>query len=550
MEPRENPPGGEPGVTGRPSPPHGVEVGRLGKLSRDTVYLAGARVITSGLTFLLAIYVNRALGPERAGIYNYAFALYTIIQVIPDFGMGNITIRDVSRDHRLLHGYVPAVVGLRLLMGAGGFVILNLINLVSWLAQRSGPLAGEKSLVLLALSFCLLVEQPLSNTLAEAFISLERLAFVALVYLFMGLLRVFLSLASLATMGNRVYPLVLAYLAAYLYSVLHFYLSYRRIRVSPRREREESAPAPSPEDEAISRPGGDGGARGEARLMNPALWRYLLRSAWPLAVVGAGITIYASIDLPIISWLRGDREVGLYSAAGLFAKAFVFLTIAVNMALLPAVSRVTGKHPERAGELWQRLSFYCLGVVLPLTVIVPIVARPVLFLQGREYVEAWPATWLTMAAMNFTFMTAVSFPFFVAMNRQRALSGVILRGLVIKGLLNLALVPILGYRGAAATVPVSEAAIFFIASTALARECGFRPSWKGMFLRPLVACLATYAAAFAFLALLGTGDGFVPALRWALVSSAGTAAAYAIASTAAGSWRKGELRRLNQLLTP
>ena len=527
---------------GEEKEPAGGEGSRLVKLSKDALYLTGARVITSGLTFLLAIYVNRMLGPERAGIYNYAFALYTIIQVIPDFGMGNITIRDASRDHLLLKRYVPAVVGLRLLLGTGGFLVLNLVNLVTWAAQRSGPLAGEKLLVLFALSSCLLVEQPLSNTLAEAFISLERLSFVALVYLFMGLVRVALSVIALSLVGNRVYPLVLAYLAAYLYSVLHFFVAFRRAQRGL--SREEGA-------ENVSTPPAYGeGPGGREGLVNPGLWRYLLRSAWPLAVVGAGITVYASLDLPIISWFRGDREVGLYAAAGLFAKAFVFLTIAVNMALLPAVSRVTGRHPGRAFELWRYLTSYCLAAVLPLAVIVPILARPVLFLQGRDFVEAWPATWLTMAAMSFTFMTAVSFPFFVALNRQRALTGVILRGLVLKGGLNLVLVPLFGYMGAAAAVPLSEAAIFFVASTALAREAGFRPAWKGMMARPLTAGLVAYAAAAAFLAFLRPGEGFVPALRWALVSAAGTAVAYAMASVTVGTWRKEELRRLNRALTP
>lgn len=538
MEPKENPPRDGKSTSETPFAPPVRGGGRLGKLSRDTVYLAAARVITSGLTFILAIYVNRVLGPEKAGIYNYAFALYTIIQVIPDFGMGNITIRDVSRDHRLLGRYVPAVMGLRLILGTAGFIALNLINLVSWAAQRSDPLATEKLVVLLALSLCLLVEQPLSNTLAEAFISLERLPFVALVYLLMGTARVCFSLAALKLVGNRVYPLVLAYLAAYLYSVIHFALAYLRVRHGLTREALNGPSSPTRRGSPSS------------RWANPEMWRYLLRSAWPLAVTGAGITIYASLDLPILSWLRGDREVGLYSAAGLFAKAFVFLTIAVNMALLPAVSRATGEHPERAGELWRNLTIYCLGVVFPLTVMVPILAKPVLFLQGSDFVEAWPAAWLTMAAMNFTFMTAVSFPFFVALNRQKALTGVILRGLVIKGVLNLGLIPFLGYMGAALTVPLSEAGIFLMASAALSREAGFPPARKGIFARPLLAALPTYATAAVFLWWWKSGEGFLPSLRWSLPVLGGTTVTYVLASFLAGMWRREELQRLNRLLTP
>ncbi len=67
------------------------------RISKNTTVLVAAKVISSGLVFLLAILINRELGPERAGIYTYAFVLYTIFQVIPDFGIGNISVRDVSR---------------------------------------------------------------------------------------------------------------------------------------------------------------------------------------------------------------------------------------------------------------------------------------------------------------------------------------------------------------------------------------------------------------------------------------------------------------------
>jgi O-antigen/teichoic acid export membrane protein len=584
---------------------------RVGRVSKNAAALVGARIVTSSLTFLLAIIINRNLGPEKAGIYNYAFALYTIFQVLPDFGIGNISIRDVSQENSRLRRYLRNIVTLRLLLGLISFVLLMLVNFISLALQGPGALGAEKFWVVFSLAFCLLVEQPFSNSLAEGFIALEKLTVVALVYLIMGVMKVALSIyVIMAEMRGVLVLLVLVYLITYLYSILHFYLLYRRLLRS--REFQAVPPEEAAVAEAMAhrsefagetllkalladysfedlekspgerigpeRPAGapgeggteaaPGGERGpfdtppvppqleeNVKRLGPLFydrrfWRYILVSAWPLAVVAAGVTVYAGMDIPILSWIRGDVEVGLYGAAGMFAKASVFLTLALNMAVLPAVSKVGGKHPQRLGTLWERLIRYTWILVIPLAVIIPVLARPVLLLQKHQYIEAWPATWLTMAAMNFTFMTAVTFPFFIVINRQKIITRVVIIGLVFKGILDLATVFLWGYMGAAATAAVSELIIFLLLARSFSREVDHRLRFLRFAGAPLLSLGVLYGAAFVLHRLLAAGkDTFLSSLPSAAIASAILAALFiALALLTRMLDRKG-LRELNELLT-
>ncbi len=455
---------------------------RIARISKNAIVLVGAKLVTSALSFLMAIIINRKLGPERVGIYNYAFVLYTIFQVIPDFGIGNITVRDVSQDNSKLHHYFRNVVGLRLLLGFAAFLLLMATNLIATALQGPGEFTWVRFWAVFTIAFCLLVEQPFSNTLLENFIALERLTVVALVYLILGIMRVALSIYVVFAgfdLDFALILLILIYIFCYLYSIAHFYVIYKRtLRRAPQlttgawdkalaeavthvpeargeapcealvadisyAELEKAGagpPSPAGEPVAVS-PGGAAALPREEeeaaptsagrRFMLPDFWRYLLRSAWPLAILSGGVIIYAVVEVPILSWIKGDYELGLYTAAAMFAKSFVFFTLAINMAVLPAISKVGGAFPERLGEVWERILHYALVIVVPLTVLAPVLARPFLIFQQHNYMEAYHVVWLTMAAMNFTVLTAISFPFFVVVDRQRIMTRVIVSGIAI-----------------------------------------------------------------------------------------------------------------------
>lgn len=499
---------------------------RVARVSKNAAALIVSKVATSVLLFGLVMLVNRELGPAQAGIYAYALALYTIFQVIGDFGLGSIYIRDVSRDKSRMSPYLSKVMSLRFVLATGAVVSLLAVNAISSaLGSANDPMAWQRFAVVCAISLSLLVEQPVANSLAEVFITLERLTTVAIVYGAASVLRVGLSV-YIVTSGaaNALIWLMLAYLVSTLYTAAHLRIAYNaRVRAAPK-PRPESGP--------------------------PVNWRYLLKSAWPVALVSGAIAVYAVIDIPILAWLKGDSSVGMYSAASMFAKAFAFLALAANMAILPAISMVSEARPENLADLREKLVRYALLLTIPMTVLAPVLARPLLVVQGHGYVDAWPVTWITMAAMNFTLMTAVTYPFFIAIDKQKLMAVVVLVGLGSKLVLNLVLVPLLDYTGAAIAMLASEFAVFAGASAALSRELGGRLSAWRFAAVPAVTLAFLYAVAFTLLAMLlpRQSSALGASARGAAIAGACLVAAYVGASMTTREFSKARLEELNELM--
>ncbi len=536
---------------------------RVGQVTRSASALIIAKLVTSVLMFLLAIVVNRKLGPELAGIYVYAITLYTIFQVIPDFGLGNIVIRDVSPHRGRMRRYLRNVMEMRFLLGLLSFALLMLANVVSTLAQPGAGLSGERFWAVFVVAFSLLLEQPFSNSLAEAFIALERQMVVAYVYLIMGFLRVGLSLyVVLSDTRHAVVLLVAIYLVTISYSIAHFFLVYRRWLKregyslaqaeleSPAEEREALAmedPSPfavavMPERIEPPPPPKSSGAG-----MDTALWRYLLKSAWPLAVAAGGVVLYAGLDIPMVGWVAGDKAMGLYNAGAMYSKAFLFLTIAVNMAILPAISMVGDRRPDQLGAVWESLLRYALLLVLPITVILPVLARPVLILQKHDFLQAWSVVWMTMGAMNFTLLTAISYPFFIVINKQKRIVQVVAIGVAAKIALNLVTISLLGYKGAAITVLVTEVLAFLILYYLLSKELDHRFEWLRLAAAPAVIAVGLYAAALALEAVFHSRV-FVASVETALLISVIIVVIYAVLVLLTGALSRKGLEELNELL--
>lgn len=575
-----------------------AEMERVARVSKNAVALIIVKLITAGLSFFMAIIINKQLGPVLVGVYNYAFVMYMIFQVLPDFGMGNIFIRDVSQDNAKLHYYFRNVVGLRLLLGLGAFVLLMATNLLTIATQSPGGVTAEKFWAVFAIAFCFFIEQPFSNTLVENFVALERLTVVALVFLIVGVIKVTLSIyVVLAGFNQVVVWLILIYILTLLYSIGHFYVIYSRLLKrrpvlksgtwdralaqavlhAPESTGEVPQEALAADFAFVSAAVAEGAEAVRSEALSPAgdaavvypppdaekpssfwrqgryfdreLWLYLLRSAWPLAVVSAAITIYAIVDIPILSWMKGDEVVGLYAAAAMFAKAFIFLTIAINMAVLPAVSKAGGKFPERLGPIWEKMLFYCLVIVAPVVILTPIIARPVLILEGFNYIDAWVVVWLSMAAMTFTFMTAISFSFFIVINRQKKITVIILIGLLLKAAMALAVIPIWSYTGTAVVAVISEFIVFTMIFYTLSRELKYKVDIFKFAAVPFGVLGILYVAALGMQRFLVVGKDTVrTSAIAAIIESAIIIGLYLVLAFSVGMLKKSRLRELNALL--
>ncbi|MHB8780096.1 MAG: lipopolysaccharide biosynthesis protein, partial [Candidatus Geothermincolia bacterium] len=181
---------------------------RIKKISRNTAAVIASKLAGSGLTLFLVIAINRKLGPASAGIYSFALAVYMIFSVLPDFGISSVFVRDVAADPSRVPAYIRNIAVVRLLLGLAALVLLVLMNLGSYLVAP-GIDGATKFWTVSVIGLSLLVEQPLANTLTEAFMGLEKLGQVALAYLNITVIKVVLSLYILLRGVSQPLPLLM-----------------------------------------------------------------------------------------------------------------------------------------------------------------------------------------------------------------------------------------------------------------------------------------------------------------------------------------------------
>jgi O-antigen/teichoic acid export membrane protein len=155
-----------------------------------------------------------------------------------------------------------------------------------------------------------------------------------------------------------------------------------------------------------------------------------------------------------------------------------------------------------------------------------------------------------MAAMNFTFLTAISFGFFVVINKQKVITVVVIIGVALKAVLDILTILLWGYMGAAVTVLVTEFIVFAMLFRSLSRELGYKVNMVQFAGSPLFSLGVLYAVAILLQNVLATGqDTFMSSLLYALIIALVLTILYIVLVLITRMVTRKGLQELNELLT-
>ena len=168
---------------------------------------------------------------------------------------------------------------------------------------------------------------------------------------------------------------------------------------------------------------------------------------------------YSRLDLIILSFFRGDAEVGWYSAAYRIIDFAAFLPAALAGAALPALSALssTGDRLPTADSIFGRL----IEITIPGAFLGMLLAPQLVSIFGSDFAPAAPALVILLGAGIFLFVHHVAGTMLIALGRERELTRIVAWATALNLALNLATVPFWGYLGAALATVVTEAAILY-----------------------------------------------------------------------------------------
>lgn len=186
-------------------------------------------------------------------------------------------------------------------------------------------------------------------------------------------------------------------------------------------------------------------SRFSAKMIMP-----ILGAAWPFAVIGALGILLTNTDILIISWMRSATEVGIYSAVIRIVQMIYILPGIIQMATLPAFSRLAKTDDIRFRAGFERTLGFIFLASIPLALGGAILGTQIMtFVFGSTYVSGSLAFKVLMVSMIFDFPASVIAAAIFSYNHQK---GLIISS-AIAGVANVAfdllLIPHFGITGSA-----------------------------------------------------------------------------------------------------
>lgn len=301
------------------------------------------------IDFGFAAFYLRVLGPAEAGSFAFAIATAGLFDILANFGLNILLIREVSQKKEQASRYLLNTTVLRL-----GTAVMGALPVLLYLASISRANNPPTSAELWAVAFIMMgmVFSGMAQGVTGMFYVYEQAETPAAMTTATTILKV----------GLGVMALLLGYsfvgLAAVSILVNIFTLTILAIVAF------RSFPLRGP------------------WVVDWALQKEMLRRGYPLMLIHLLQTIFISIDVVLIKQINGETVVGWYSSAYKWFNAFQIIPSFFTLALFPIISREIAQSLEGARRMYMMSLKVMLLLALPLALFTSFLAYPLVGLVG------------------------------------------------------------------------------------------------------------------------------------------------------------------------
>jgi O-antigen/teichoic acid export membrane protein len=389
---------------------------------RNSGFLFLSGVATNILSFFALLYIARYLGPENYGLYTFVFAFIYFFSFIPDMGVHQILVREAAKEPekagKLIGNGVIMQISLSLVALFLAIVLINIINF---------PQSTRNALYVASLGL-LISGIGAYGIIYEAKLRMEYSLLFNLANRAVLLLLIFLAISNHWGLNF----LILASVSATLtHNLLMMLFAKKLVKVS--------------------------------FDIDIPLMKQLLKEAIPIAIASVFTIIYFRIDIVMLSFLRGDTEVGFYSAAYRLTDALVFLPTVLTTSTFPLMSKYYKDSVDSFNFAYTRTFKYLFATGLLIAILVTFASDKIIHIvYGPEYQSSAIALQILIWTTAIMFITTLIGTTCISSGNQQIVSQRAIIAALLNVILNLILIPWIGYTGAAiATVLSTFVAMMF-----------------------------------------------------------------------------------------
>ncbi len=428
-------------------------MGTAKRIYKNTLYLGVAEIVSRILQFVVMLYAARLLSKEHFGKFSFALSLSFIAIVLADLGINTLLIREISRNRQLAGKYFVNAFFLKIVLSfITFFLVVAALNILNYPSDT-------RQIVYIIWAFTIVL------TFTELFFSIFR-AFEMMFYdAFLKVLKMFLlAIAGLYVLlkGYGVVAFSYSFVAVEIITVLAALVialnKFIKLEL----------------------------------MIDYAFMEGILKKSLPFGLALVFGSIYFYIGSVMLSKIKGDLEVAVYSVAYNIALAILFIPTVYTNAIYPVLSRYYKESKERLKFLYIRSFKYLYIVGLPISVGTYLLAgRIILFFYGKSYYESIIAlqiiSWyLFLKFINFLFGTVLS-----SIDQQnKRMLGQGITAIFNVGI-NLILIPKLGFIGAAWSTFITEILLVVLYYLYVSKSLFFF-NFTQILAKPIIAVIAMF----------------------------------------------------------
>lgn len=176
-------------------------------------------------------------------------------------------------------------------------------------------------------------------------------------------------------------------------------------------------------------------------------------------------TIYLNIDTSMLGYMKGDNDTGIYTAAMKISKIVCMLVSSLSSVILARLSfYMNNQEKGKFDDLVKKTADFILCFSIPCAVGLAILSRPlILLLSGAAFLPGVK----TMQILSLRVILSpingfIAYQIFMPFKKEKYSLYATIGGCILDVILNVTLIPIFSYAGAATATILAESCVFAI----------------------------------------------------------------------------------------
>lgn len=391
---------------------------------KNMSWLLISQIIAGICGFIWTVLIARYLGVSDYGILGFAISLTGILGITVDFGISTHIVRHIATDYDSAPKYLGNVFPLKSLFSIGT-IFLTLIILIL--------LKSNELTIIITLLFMIEgIIKSFTGLLNGSFQAFEEGKYQGIGNSLLNLiLLVFILLAIYTDLG--IYGITASYLLANLIALIYMYYAFNKHITKPKFELDKS------------------------------FCKKILIYSLPFAATSILYTIYYSIDVVMLNQIVGSYATGIYNATYKLISILTLFYSVYSAVVYPVMSKMFKNDKKLLIITFEKSLKYLLLIIIPFAIAIMLYSTDIIHLiYGHEYDAASSALSILIWTVSLLFVNGVCNNLLNASYKEVTITKIYAIAAVFNVVLNLILIPLHSYNGAATATVLSDLLIMII----------------------------------------------------------------------------------------